>query len=185
MSIAAKVYNKILLNRIRPHLDPLLRKNQAGFRPGRSCAQQIHILRRIMEGFREHQLPLIATFVDFKKAFDSINRSVIFSVLRHYGIPETLVNAIQVLYTNSSSSVMVDGSISKPFSVTTGVLQGDVLAPFLFIIILRLLIGRISVLLNSDWLRSIREKVKLACLVVKETTASLAGIIGEGTLFPK
>ena len=36
MSIAAKVYNKILLNRIRPHLDPLLRKNQAGFRPGRS-----------------------------------------------------------------------------------------------------------------------------------------------------
>ena len=79
-----------------------------------------------MEGFREHQLPLIATFVDFKKAFDSINRSVMFSVLRHYGIPETLVNAIRVLYTNSSSSVMVDGSISKPFSVTTGVLQGGV-----------------------------------------------------------
>ena len=108
MSIAAKVYNKILLNRIRPHLDPLLRKNQAGFCPGRSCTQQIHILRRIMEGFRENQLPLIVTFVDFKKAFDSINRSVVFSVLRHYGIPETLVNAIQVLYTNSSSSVMVD-----------------------------------------------------------------------------
>ena len=113
MSIAAKVYNKILLNRIRPHLEPLLRKNQAGFRPGRSCAQQIHILRRIMEGFREHQLPLIVTFVDFKRAFDSMNRSVMFSVLRHYGIPETLVNAIQVLYTNSSSSVMVDGSISN------------------------------------------------------------------------
>ena len=41
ISIAAKVYNKILLNRIRPHVDPLLRSNQAGFRPGRSCAQQI------------------------------------------------------------------------------------------------------------------------------------------------
>ena len=95
MSIAAKVYNKILLNRIRPHLDPLLRKDQAGFRPGCSCTQQIHTLRRIMEGFREHQLPLTATFVDFKKVFDSINRSVMFSVLRHYGIPETLVNAIQ------------------------------------------------------------------------------------------
>ncbi|XP_068739527.1 uncharacterized protein [Montipora capricornis] len=49
--------------------------------------------------------------------------------------PETLVNAIQVLYTNSSSSVMVDGSIYKPFSVTTGVLRGDVLAPFLFVIL--------------------------------------------------
>ena len=112
MSIASKVYNKIIFDRIRPHLDPLLRKNQAGFRPGRS---KIHILRRIIEGFREHQLPLIVTFLDFKKAFDSINSSVMFSVLRHYGIPETLVNAIQVLYTNSSTSVMIDGSISKPF----------------------------------------------------------------------
>ena len=97
-----------------------------------------------MEGFREHQLPLIATFVDFTKAFDSINRSVMFSVLRHYGIPETLVNATQVLYTNSSSSVMVDGSISKPFSVTTGVLQGDVLAPFLFIILVDYLLLRFT-----------------------------------------
>ena len=144
MSIAAKVYNKILLNRIRPHVDPLLRSNQAGFRPGRSCAQQIHILRRVMEGFNEYQLPLTVTFVDFKKAFDSINRSVMFAVLRHYGIPQTLVNAIQVLYTNSSSAVMVDGGISEPFDVTTGVLQGDVLAPFLFIILVDYLLNKAS-----------------------------------------
>ncbi len=144
MSIAAKVYNKILLNRIRPHVDPLLRKNQAGFRPGRSCAQQIHILRRIMEGFKDYQLPLTVTFVDFKKAFDSINRSVMFSVLRHYGIPKSLVNAVQVLYSNSTSAVMVDGGISDPFNVTTGVLQGDVLAPFLFIILVDYLLEKAS-----------------------------------------
>ena len=58
-----------------------------------------------------------------------------FSVLRHYGIPKVVVNAIQVLYKDSNSAVMVDGSISEPFQVTTGVLQGDVLAPFLFIIL--------------------------------------------------
>ena len=73
MSIAAKVYNKVLLMRIRDHVDPMLRKNQAGFRPGRSCSQQIHILQRIMEAFgsyhyhspslssilRRHLIPLI------------------------------------------------------------------------------------------------------------------------------
>ena len=144
ISIAAKVYNRILLDRIRPHVDPMLRNNQAGFRPGRSCAQQIHILRRIMEGFKEYQLPLIVTFVDFKKAFDSINRLMMFSILRHYGIPKTLVDAIQVLYTNSSSAVMVDGSLSASFNVTTGVLQGDVLAPFLFIILVDYLLGKAS-----------------------------------------
>ena len=55
--ITAKVYNKILLNRIRDNVDPILRSNQ-DFRPGRSCAQQIHILRRIMEGFQDYRLPL-------------------------------------------------------------------------------------------------------------------------------
>ena len=59
-----------------------------------------------------------------------------FSVLRHYGIPEAIVKAISVLYHNSKSAVMVDGNISDPFQVTTGVLQGDVLAPFLFIILI-------------------------------------------------
>ena len=41
LSLAAKVYNKVLLNRIRDEVDPILRNNKAGFRPGRSCAQQI------------------------------------------------------------------------------------------------------------------------------------------------
>ncbi|XP_038063002.1 uncharacterized protein LOC119733684 [Patiria miniata] len=125
------------------HIKPRLRSNQAGFRSGCSCAQQIHILRRIMEGFKEYQLPLTVTFIDFKKAFDSINRTVMFAVLRHYGIPEPLVNAFQVLY-NSSSAVMVDGSISDLFQVSTGVLQGDVLAPFLFIIIVDYLLKAAS-----------------------------------------
>ena len=75
-SIAAKVYNKILLNRIRDEVDPILSKNQAGFRPGRSCAQQIHILRSVLEGFRDYQLPLVVTFIDFKKPlFSSTGKS--------------------------------------------------------------------------------------------------------------
>ena len=58
LSITARAYNKILLNRIRDHVDPILRSNQARFCSGRSCTQQIHILRRIMEGFQDYQLPL-------------------------------------------------------------------------------------------------------------------------------
>ena len=148
LSITAKVYNKILLNRIRDHVDPILRSNQAGFRSGRSCAQQIHILRRIMEGFQDYQLPLTVTFIDFK-AFDSINREVMFAVLRHYGIPEPLVNAIGALYNNSKSAVMVDGNISEPFEVSTGVLQGDILAPFLFIVLVDYLLKKATSDLDS------------------------------------
>ena len=136
MSIAAKVYNRILLNRIREPIDKLLRKSQAGFRTGRSCVQQIHILRRIMDGAYTEAIPLFITFVDFKKAFDSIDREMMFSILQHYGIPKKIVSAIRVLYDNSTSRVYVDGLLSDLFKITTGVLQGDVLAPFLFIIVI-------------------------------------------------
>ena len=52
--------------------------------------------------------------------------------LRNNGIPAAVVNAISTLYINSKSAVLVDGNISDPFEVSTGVLQGDILAPFLF-----------------------------------------------------
>jgi hypothetical protein len=136
MSIGAKVFNRILLNRIREPIDSKLRRNQAGFRVGRSCVQQIHILRRIMEGAGAQQIPLYITFIDFMKAFDSIDREMMFSILRHYGIPEKIVSAIRVLYDESTSRVFVEGEYSEAFRVTTGVLQGDVLAPFLFIIVI-------------------------------------------------
>ena len=65
-----------------------------------------------------------------------------FAVLRHYGIPEAVVNAISTLYNNSISAVMVDGNISDPLEVSTGVLQGDVLAPFLFIVLVDYLLKK-------------------------------------------
>ena len=129
MSIASKVKNKILLMRIRGHVDPILRSNQAGFRRGRRCAQQTHILRRIIKAYQTHQLPLVITFIDFKKAFDSIDMTDMFAVLRHYGIPATIVNAISELYNNSKSVVMVDGNISNPFQVTTGCCRTRFLSP--------------------------------------------------------
>ena len=51
------------------------------------------------------QLPVHVTFIDFKKTFDYINRKVMFAVLRHYEIPESIVTAINILYKDSQSIV--------------------------------------------------------------------------------
>ncbi len=66
MSVAAKLYNKMLLERLRPLVDQVLRRNQARFRRGRSTIDQIGALKRIFEGSQNKQIPLVATFVDFK-----------------------------------------------------------------------------------------------------------------------
>ena len=93
--IAAKVYNKLILNRLQPHIDPLLRPNQNGFRKGRGTTSQILAIRRIIEGVKSKNLMSVLTFVDFKKAFNSIDRSMLMDILRAYGIPEKIVRAIE------------------------------------------------------------------------------------------
>ena len=76
------------------------------------------------------------TFVDFKKAFDSIDRGKLIEILRAYGIPEKIVQAINVMYTDTIAKVISQDGETDFFAILAGVLQGDTLAPFLFIIII-------------------------------------------------
>ena len=80
LSIPGKVFCSVLLNRLREHVDSSLREEQAGFRKGRSCSEQIFTLRTIIEQSLEHQTPLIINFIDFKKAFDSIHRESLWKI---------------------------------------------------------------------------------------------------------
>ena len=133
---AAKIYNKMLLHRIRPHIEPIIRNNQNGFRHKRSTIAEILTLRRILEGVREKHLEAIMTFVDFKKAFDTIHRRKLMQILKAYGIPDKIVNAISILYQDTIAKVLSPDGETEYFEIMAGVLQGDTLAPFLFIIAL-------------------------------------------------
>ena len=134
--IAAKIYNKLLLNRLVPAVDPLLRNNQNGFRGGRSTISQILALRRIIEEMKRLDKDFTICFVDFRKTFNSINREVMFNILPLYGIPQPIIAAIKALYTHTQASVITPDGETDFFDIEAGVLQGDTLAPFLFIIVL-------------------------------------------------
>ena len=135
-SIASKIYNSMLLNRLRPNIDPILRRNQNGFRQKRSTSGQILTVRRIIEGIKEKHLPALILFIDFSKAFDSIHRVKMKEILLAYGIPKETVNAIMTLYMNTKSTVRSPDGDTDFFNITSGVLQGDTLAPYLFVICL-------------------------------------------------
>ena len=134
--IIAKIYNRLILNRIRSVIDLKLRINQNGFRPKRTTVAQILALRRIIEGVKANHLPAILTFIDFRKAFDSIHRAKMMRILKAYGIPPNLLRAIERMYTNTKARVVTPDGETEQFDITAGVLQGDTLAPFLFIIVL-------------------------------------------------
>jgi len=76
LSVPSKVFTRVLLNRIKEHVNLRLWKEQAGFCPNCSCIDQINALWIIIEQCIEWSSRLYTVFIDFEKAFDSINREV-------------------------------------------------------------------------------------------------------------
>ena len=148
--VASKIYNCCLLNRVRPVIDKVLRPNQNGFRKGRSTTSHILALRRIVEELKNHNMEAVLTFIDFCKAFDSIDCGRMFQILEAYGIPPDVVSAIRVMYENTSAVVITPEGETEQFAIDTGMLQGDPLAPFLFIICLNYALR--SAITDSDGL---------------------------------
>ena len=75
------------------------------------------------------------TFVDFRKAFDSVHRGILMKILRAYGIPNKIADLIEKTYTDTFAKVMTPDGLTEAFAILAGVLQGDTLAPYIFIIV--------------------------------------------------
>ena len=78
---------------------------QFGFMPGRSTIEAIHILRRLMEKYREHKRNLHMIFIDLENAYDSVPREIIWKYLEANNVPSTYVRAIKDTYENSRTCV--------------------------------------------------------------------------------
>lgn len=126
----------VIAKMIRDAIDPHLRDDQNGFRKGTTAIGQILVLGRIIEEVKNN-LTAMLCFIDFKKAFDSLDRSIMLKILKAYGVPPNLLRAIKAMYKGTRAKVTPDG-ISEEFDILAGVQQGDTLDPFLFVVALAL-----------------------------------------------
>lgn len=132
LPVTYKILSKALLNRAEPQLDPQLGEYQSGFRKSRSCAEQIFNLKSIISYFKLRSRDLYVVFIDFQKAYDSIDRATLFQTLREFGLDNKTREIIQSTLSNTSSKVKFRTEISESFEIRTGVRQGDGLSPLLF-----------------------------------------------------
>ena len=133
LSVPGKVFCRVIQRRLAERAEQQLRESQCGFRKGRACIDQIFAIRVLAEKAREFNTPLFLSFVDLRKAYDSVNREALWMVLRRkYHLPEKVNRILQALHRGTKGAVRVYGRISAEFPIKSGVRQGDVLAPTLF-----------------------------------------------------
>ena len=115
-SCVAKAFCKILNNRIDKylHTNNILHDEQNEFRKKRSCQDQISSLYFFIENRKLANLDTYACFVDFKKAFDSVPREILWCKRIKIGIRGELLKSLKALYTNLYSSVKVNDRLSPP-----------------------------------------------------------------------
>lgn len=132
LPVTYKIFSQCLLDRAQQQLEPKIGEYQAGFRPNRSCPEQILNLKLILRHQKIYNKNVVCTFVDFKKAYDSIDRESLFQILKEQGLDLKTLALIKETLTNTKSKVKFMGELSEPFEIKTGVRQGDGLSPLLF-----------------------------------------------------
>ena len=90
----------------------------------------------MIEGVKAKQLQAVITFVDFKKAFDSIHRGKLMEILSDYGVQKKILDGISILYKDTVTQVITPDGETDFFEITAGVLLGETLAPYLFVVAL-------------------------------------------------
>jgi len=137
ISLAAtmyKMYTSLLNERIVKWSDAneLIVEEQNGFRKKRSTIDHLASLSNIIDTRKRNKKSTFCAFIDFRKAFDSIDRNLLWCKLNNMGMSTKMLSAIKSLYSNVSSCVRVNGYFTEWFNVNTGLRQGCSLSTVLF-----------------------------------------------------
>ena len=116
-----------MLSRLEQRIRPLSRF-QGGFRAGHCCNDLVLV---VDEALRTGSAGCCA-FLDIRAAYDSVDRRKLWRKCGSKGLDSATVGMLRQLFDHNSSQVVIDGFLSEPFGISSGVLQGSALSPFLY-----------------------------------------------------
>ncbi|KAK6741639.1 hypothetical protein RB195_009483 [Necator americanus] len=144
LSVIYKVFSSIILQRMMASLEINQPIEQAGFRRNFSTLDHIHVINQLVEKSLEYNFPLYIAFVDYSKAFDSVEHNMIWTSLHRQGVHPKIIRLLSNIYTSASVTFEICGN-QVPINARRGVRQGDPISPSLFTAVLE------TVFRSLDW----------------------------------
>ena len=138
LSCFGKLFTSLINDRIYAFLNDndLLGNEQAGFRKNNSTTDQMFALHCIIDLYLQRKKKLFCTFIDYRKAFDTIQHSLLWEKLLSIGVNGNVISLIKNMYSNAKSCVKTKQGLSSFFVSNIGLRQGENLSPVLFSIFL-------------------------------------------------
>ena len=136
LPIFSKIFEKLMHSRIYKFLqsNKIIFKNQYGFQKNKSTEHAIlDIQSKIVDAYENKEIPC-CIFLDFAKAFDTVNHNILLNKLNHYGIRGNCLKWLHSYLTTRNQCVQIGNKLSSALPITCGVPQGSVLGPLLFLV---------------------------------------------------
>ena len=134
LNVVYKIGSACIANRIKTVLPDLINEDQTGFVSGRYMGENIRLIEDLIGLLEKNNKPGLLLCLDFEKAFDSLDWSFLFRVLRSFGFGDSICKWVESFYRNIKSTVVVNGTPTEWFDITRGCRQGDPLSPYLFVL---------------------------------------------------
>ena len=134
--ILCKLMEKLIREKIVDHLErnDLISNKQHGFFSGRSCVTQLIDVLDLWTKTLDEGGSIDAIYMDYQKAFDSVPHRRLIAKVKAHGISGNVLDWVQDFLTNRSQKVIINGAQSEEKEVTSGIPQGSVLGPILFVL---------------------------------------------------
>ena len=135
ISHAAEIALEVIRLRVNHFIAPQIAEEQFGFVSGKGTTDAIIVLRNIIEkAVKRKGAKLWILFVDYAKAFDTVNHNALWNTLREFCVPQHLIWLMQKLYSKATGVLRIAGEHTDQFPFEKGVRQGCVLSPRLCVV---------------------------------------------------